>query len=295
MSQFAINFVRSLVALLAGIAAAPAPAAIPVKIYAQELVDRTVARYPDLLVVVMHVTLPKSTGNVIIASNIGRIGKPADEDDLRVISTGKPNLEVGHGGRRYEVELVLRDAAGDTLGALGLVWPYRTGDDPAAFQREAEKIRDALARRILNAANLMDSFPFEPLATTRTGAQKLVEEMAAKYPEITALALRAPTHGEPGLAVLGSTFGRHGKKADADDMKIFGASEPATGLYSSGKRFGVDMQLHDASGSKIGTMNVGYGFKAGENKAALLARALALRDELQKRIPSAEALDELDP
>ena len=39
----------------------------------------TVARYPEILVLAMHVTPPKSTDNVIIASNIGRIGKKADE------------------------------------------------------------------------------------------------------------------------------------------------------------------------------------------------------------------------
>jgi len=294
MSYLATHLIRAFAVLLAGLVAAPALAAIPVKIYAQELVDRTVAQHPDLLVVVMHVTPPKGQDNVIIASNIGRIGKPGDEDDLRVISTGAPNLEVGHGGR-YEVELIFRDAAGEPLGALGLVWPYRAGDDPAVFQRKAEQIRDALARRILNVANLMDPYPFEPLATTRTGAQKLVEEMAAKHPELTALALRAPTRGQAGLALLGSTFGRHGKKADADDMKIFDASEPATGLYSNGKRFGVDMQLHDAAGRKIGTMNVGYSFRPGDDKDALLARALSLRSEMQERIASAEALDDLDP
>jgi hypothetical protein len=273
----------------------PSYAQIPVKIYAQELVDRTVASNPDLLVVVMHVTPPKSSENVIIASNIGRIGKPGDEDDMRVVNTGKPNLEVAHGGHRYEVELALRDVAGETLGALGLVWPYRPGQDKAPFEKKAEKIRDALALRILNTANLMDPYPFERRATTKTGAQKLVDEMQARHPELLVLALRAPQRGSTDLVVLGSTFGRHGKKADADDMKIFDATEPVTGVYSNGKRFGADLQLHDASGNKIGTMNVGYAYREGDDPKALLAKAQSLRAELQKRIASAETLEELDP
>jgi hypothetical protein len=273
----------------------PSYAQIPVKIYAQELVDRTVASNPDLLVVVMHVTPPKSSENVIIASNIGRIGKPGDEDDMRVVNTGKPNLEVAHGGHRYEVELALRDVAGETLGALGLVWPYRPGQDKAPFEKKAEKIRDALALRILNTANLMDPYPFERRATTKTGAQKLVDEMQARHPELLVLALRAPQRGSNDLVVLGSTFGRHGKKADADDMKIFDATEPVTGVYSNGKRFGADLQLHDASGNKIGTMNVGYAYREGDDPKALLAKAQSLRAELQKRIASAETLEELDP
>jgi hypothetical protein len=295
MALLTSNAIRRALILLAAALAVPSWAEIPVKIYAQELVDRTVAKHPDLLVVVMHVTPAKADGNIVIASNIGRIGKPGDEDDLRVITTGKPNLEVGHGGKRYEVELVLRDVAGETLGALGLVWPYAAGQDKAPFERKAEAIRDALAKRILNAANLMDPYPFERLATTRTTAQKLVDEIQETHPEVRVLAMRAPAAGSPDLVVLGSTFGRHGKKADADDMKIFTASRSVTGIYSNGKRFGVDLQLHDASGKTIGTMNVGYAYKVGDDEASLLAKAERLRDELRKRIASAETLGDLDP
>jgi hypothetical protein len=273
----------------------PLQAQIPLKIYAQELVDQVAARNPELLVVVMHVTPPKSETNVIIASNIGRIGKVGDEDDLRVIDTGKPNLEVGHGGERYEVELALRDVSGATLGALGLVWPYRQGQDRAPFEAKASKIRDALARRILNTANLMDPYPYEPSATTKTGAQKIIEQAVAKHPELTVLALRAASRPGGEMVILGSTFGRHGKKADADDLKIFNASEPSTGIYSGGKRFGVDLQLRDATGTTIGTMNVGYAYREGDDPKALLAKAVRLRDELQRRIASAEQLGELDP
>jgi hypothetical protein len=292
-----MTLLRNTLAALAVLASAALPlhAQIAVKNYAQELVDRTVAANPDLLVVVMHVTPPKSPDNVIIASNIGRIGKLGDEDDMRVINTGQPNREVAHGGQRYEVELVLRDVVGETIGALGLVWPYRAGQDKAPFEAKAGTIRDGLARRILNAASLMEPYPFERLATTRTYAQKLVDETQAKHPELLVLAVRAPTRAAPDLVVLGSTFGRHGKMADADDMKIFNATDPVTGVYSNGKRFGVDLPLSDAAGRKVGTMNVGYALRPGDDQKALLARALALRDEIQKRIPDAQALDELDP
>jgi hypothetical protein len=36
-----------------------------------------------------------------IASNIGRIGKKADEDNLKVIETGEPILEVHISGKRF--------------------------------------------------------------------------------------------------------------------------------------------------------------------------------------------------
>jgi len=74
--------------------AAHAQVQVPVKIYAQELVDRTVAQHPDLRAVVMHVTPPNAADNVIIASSIGRIGKPADADDREVLATGKTRVEM---------------------------------------------------------------------------------------------------------------------------------------------------------------------------------------------------------
>jgi hypothetical protein len=286
---------RALLALLVCAFAAPLMAQIPVKIYAQELVDRTVAGNRDLLVVAMHVTPPNARENVIIASNIGRIGKAADQDDLRVIETDKPHVEVAHGGERFEVELPLRDVTGVTIGALGLVWPYRSGQDQASFEAKAQRIRDGLAKRILNVANLMDAYPLDPMATTRTHAQKLVEATVARHPEVTVLAIRASSKSAGSLVVLGSTFGRHGKKADADDLKIFDQGDPVTGLYAGGKRFGADLPLLDRAGHKIGTMNVGYAWTVGGDEKTLLAKALALRDELRPSIVAVDDLEELDP
>jgi hypothetical protein len=290
---------RTRAALLALLALVPLAVAaqgqIPVKIYAQELVDRTVAQHPDLRAVVMHVTPPNGSGNVIIASSIGRIGKPADDDDLAVVATGKTRVEMDRSNKRIEVELALRDVGGETIGALGLVWRFPVGGNYAEFERIATTIRDSLARRVLNVANLMDPYPFDPLATTKSRAQTLVDEALLRHPEVTVLALRARNLATNELVVLGSTFGRHGKKADADDLKVLANPNPTSGVYSNGKRFGVDLALRDRSGVAIGTMNVGYVYRSAEETKEQLAQALALRDELQARITLAPRLDELDP
>jgi hypothetical protein len=287
--------IRPALALLALLLPMASQAQVPVKIYAQELVDRTVAQHPDLRAVVMHVKPPKATANGIIASSIGRIGKPADADDLQVIATGTTRVEMDRGNKRIEVELALRDVGGETVGALGLVWRYPVGGNHAEFERTANAIRDSLARRILGVANLMEPYPFEPSATTKTRAQTLVDEALLRHPEVTVLALRAKTGPSNELVLLGSTFGRHGKKADADDLKVLESAAPTTGVYSNGRRFGIDLALHDRTGAAIGTMNVGYAHRGAEHEKSLLAHALALRDELQTRIAAAPVLDELDP
>jgi hypothetical protein len=126
------------------------------KTYAQKLVDETVARHPELLVLAMHVTPPNSSDNVIIASNIGRIGKKADEDDLRVIQTGKPNLEVNKTGDRFEVEMVLLDRSGKNLGAVATVFAYKEGDSKSKLASQGKKIRDELRKQIASKDKLFD-------------------------------------------------------------------------------------------------------------------------------------------
>jgi len=128
------------------------------KIYAQKLLDETLARHKNVVIMAMHVTPPGQTDNVIIASNIGRIGKKADEDDLRVINTGKPNLEVNKKGDHFEVELVLQDQSGKTIGAVGIVFNYEKGKE-AEFQKNAEQIRDEMKQKTPNLAKF-----FEPVS-----------------------------------------------------------------------------------------------------------------------------------
>ena len=125
------------------------------KIYAQKLLDETLARHKEVVIMAMHVTPPSKTENVIIASNIGRIGKKADEDDLRVIETGKPNLEVNKKGDHFEVELVLQDQSGKTIGAVGIVFMYEKGKE-AEFQKKAEHVRDEMKQKTPTIAKLFE-------------------------------------------------------------------------------------------------------------------------------------------
>jgi iron complex outermembrane receptor protein len=125
------------------------------KIYAQKLLDETLAKHKDVVIMAMHVTPPGKTENVIIASNIGRIGKKADEDDLRVIETGKPNLEVNKKGDHFEVELVLQDQSGKTIGAVGIVFMYQKGKE-AEFQKNAEQVRDEMKQQTPTLAKLFE-------------------------------------------------------------------------------------------------------------------------------------------
>src|SRR5580700_3363268 len=125
------------------------------KIFAQQLLDATLAKHKEVVIMAMHVTPPGKADNVIIASNIGRIGKKADEDDLRVIHTGKPNLEVNTKGDHYEVELVMQDQSGKTIGAVGIVFMNEKGKEQE-FLKKATQIRDEMRDKTPTIAKLFE-------------------------------------------------------------------------------------------------------------------------------------------
>jgi hypothetical protein len=128
---------------------------IPTQTYGQSLVDDALLKHSKVVILALHVQPDKSANNVIIASNIGRIGKKADEDDLHVIATGEDKLELNETGDRYEVEQTLKDTSGTTIGAVGVVFAYAKGQDTAPLLAEAKAVRDELAARIPSAAALL--------------------------------------------------------------------------------------------------------------------------------------------
>ena len=144
------------VSLVAQDQAAPASSNQP-PIYAQKLVNETLAKNNDVIIMALHVTPPNQTENIIIASNIGRIGKKADEDDLRVINTGATNLEVNKTGNHFEVELPLLDQNGALVGAAGIVFNYKAGDDKQKLQKRAEQVRDEMKKKIASREKLFDT------------------------------------------------------------------------------------------------------------------------------------------
>jgi len=123
--------------------------------YAQKIVDQELVKHPEIVILVFHVVNKDASDYPIIASNIGRYGKKADQDDLRVIHTGKPNLEVNATHNHFEVEMALHDKTNKLLGAVAVVYNYKDGDDQEALHTKAEAIRAELEAQIPSLSSLM--------------------------------------------------------------------------------------------------------------------------------------------
>lgn len=119
--------------------------------FAQQLIKEALDQHPEIILIAIHAQ-PPGHKNLIIASNFGRIGKIGDEDDMRCIHTGKPNLEVN--GPHFEDELVLLDRSGKTIGALGVVFNYKPGDNKEALEKIATAARNEMQHKLNSSAAL---------------------------------------------------------------------------------------------------------------------------------------------
>ncbi len=95
--------------------------------------------------------------------------------------------------------------------------------------------------------------------------------------------------------VIGSTMGHLGKKADEDDLRIMHEARTETVVAKSGDRFNVSLPLIDAQGKVIGVVAIGFPYKAGDDKAPLVADAERIRDELRHEGLDARALFAVAP
>jgi len=265
-------------------------ARVPTNNYGQQLVDDILVAHPEIQILALHANVPKTEDNVIVASNIGRLGKRGDEDDLRLIRTEKPNLEINPEGNRFEAELVLRDVSGTNIGAVGIVYGYKPGDDKIALQRRAERVQAALARRITNSGNLFEPVPYVANPPAAPFAQRLVNATLEKHPELLILALHVKPPAASDYVIVASNIGRIGKQADDDDVGVIRTEKPLMEVNEAGNRFEVEIVLRDKAGQNIGAVSLVFAYQPGTDREALRRAGEKIRDEIRGQIPSLTAL-----
>ncbi len=168
------------------------------KNYAQDLVDRAVARHPELLQLDIHAIPPGSTASTIIAAkDRTRVGKSSDPDDIAVLKSGEPRVEINKtGDNNVEVSVQLRDVSRRPVGVVELTFPYIAGTDEAALVKQGEAIRDELARRIsYGSEDLVTPAQYDPRVPIDTYAQYLVDDTLEKEPAVLIMVHRAHRQG----------------------------------------------------------------------------------------------------
>jgi hypothetical protein len=66
----------------------------------------------------------------------------------------RSNLEISEKGDHFEDEPILPDVSGRTIGALGVVFNYKAGDDKAALEKIAIQARDEMKAKLPSGGKL---------------------------------------------------------------------------------------------------------------------------------------------
>jgi hypothetical protein len=141
------------------------------------------------------------------------------------------------------------------------------------------------------AAYALADPPLGKAADNAIYAQTLVNEQMAKHPELLVLGMHAPKPGAKDSHMIAANLDRIGKADDEDDLAV--AQERKTILAPNVKeptKFEVAVPLKDASGKVIGSLSTVFKYAAGDDEVKMHTAALAIRDEMAKKIPNVAAL-----
>ncbi len=116
-------------------------------------------------------------------------------------------------------------------------------------------------------------------------AQKLVDELAAKHPDLVRIGLHlTPPNRADNIIVACNIAARIGQKSDPEDLKAMQTGKPVV-LKEEGN-FDVTLPLHTASGKVIGAIGLTFKPQGNEQESAAAERAKKMAAEVEKQISS---------
>jgi hypothetical protein len=124
-------------------------------------------------------------------------------------------------------------------------------------------------------------FAFAP-QNEKIVAQKVVEEVVARHPEITGLELAAARSATSGCKTIAATEAKEiGEKCDDDELTAMKSNQPFVEKEEDG--FDVTMPLHDLAGAVIGTVGMDFKPEPGQQKEGVIRQAGLIIAEIEKR------------
>lgn len=123
-------------------------------IFAQRLVNATMAERSDLLVVGLHGIPPGRKDEMLFACNLDHIGNPDTDLDkaagIEHMTILEPKTAV-----KFEMSLPLLDASGNYIGAVVLIFKRVPQDTELSLYQKGLAVRNGLAEKIPNLRALL--------------------------------------------------------------------------------------------------------------------------------------------
>jgi hypothetical protein len=140
---------------------------------------------------------------------------------------------------------------------------------------------------------LAQSKPKQSPPLPKTNAQELVIRFVSQHSdELEALELAIGT-GRGCKTVAATHVEDLGEACDEDELTAMRTNEPYVEAPTKNDPvYDITQALHDTTGALIGAAGMDLKPQAGQDRAAMVARARALLRELETQIPSVQKLEE---
>ena len=121
---------------------------------AQALVEKIVAKYPQLVRLTIHAVPTGEKNSRIISCNIRKkLGKPSDPEDLEAINKNK--TVVLREGDNLDVTAPICNKAGIPIAATGITLRFKKGEKEDVVVEKAKAIAKELTSAIQNAGETL--------------------------------------------------------------------------------------------------------------------------------------------
>jgi hypothetical protein len=130
------------------------------RIYAQKLVEETLAVHPELMGLELAATPPGKTQCVTIASNETKgIGEKCDKDEFTAMKTNKPFVEKEkeNGREVYDVTIPIHDANGKIIATAGIDFKSEPNQSDAQVTERSQRIAKELESKVKSKEKLFES------------------------------------------------------------------------------------------------------------------------------------------
>jgi hypothetical protein len=133
---------------------------VPPRIFAQKIVDDTLAAHPEIEGLELSTTPPNKNDCVTIASNdLKEIGEKCDKEDLTAMKTNLPFVEkeTENGKKVFAVTLPIHDGSGQIIGTAGMDFRRDSDSEQAKVTERAKQIGAELEAKLKSKAKMFES------------------------------------------------------------------------------------------------------------------------------------------
>jgi hypothetical protein len=124
-------------------------------------------------------------------------------------------------------------------------------------------------------------------------AQDLVVKTKNEHPELQKLGLHAIPPGQKDYAIIASPItSKIGKKSSEGDLSVLNSGKPTNERNDKGKFYDLCLPISDVAGHPLGITVMEIPYASAKDSDDALAKATAVRDEMQKNISSHDQLFE---